>query len=524
MVREPVLDERDLAQLREQGITREEALRHLRLLRQPPAAIELDRPCTVGDGILVLGEADITRLRCSYEAARRAGRLMTFVPASGAASRMFQSLLAVYQRDRDLTYELLAGWAAQGDRDAQEACMALQEVCRFAFFDELKALMAGRGVDAMALASRGLFREIVSYLLTERGLNYAALPKALLPFHQYDGASRTAIEEHLVEAAGYVKDEQGSCRLHVTVSPEHEGTILAYVARVVPEYERHGGCRFEVRVSVQQPSTGTVAIGDDGDICRLPGGRLLLRPGGHGALLENLQGSGGDLVFIKNIDNVAPDRLKGETIRWKQALAGLLVELQEESSRHLARLTGRPADPPAIADAVRFVTGRLGWTMPIAGARNSVGAQQAAVISALNRPLRVCGVVKQTGEPGGGPFWVKQADGSLSLQIVEGAQVNTTSAEQTRIFAAATHFNPVDLVCGLRDWKGAPFTLRDYVDQDAAVITRKSQDGRELVAMERPGLWNGAMAFWNTVFVEVPIATFNPVKTVTDLLRPTHQN
>ncbi len=448
---------------------------------------------------------------------------MKFVPASGVASRMFKTLLSASASKRPLRREELAQVAAAGNHDARETLEVLEALPRFAFFKELQTALAASGRRIDHDLREGRFDAIVACLVGPKGLNYAGLPKGLLPFHQYDGAGRTAFEEHLVEAAGYAKDAQGRCRLHFTISPEHQEAIASAIAEKQQEYERRFSCRFEVRYSIQKPSTDTLAVDAAGAPARQVDGRLLLRPGGHGALIENLAESGGDIVFIKNIDNVAPDRMQGETIRWKLALAGLLVGLQAECQRHLQRLGASSADEQAIDAVVGFITSRLGRTMEQAGACTSLQARRAAAVSALNRPLRVCGVVRNAGEPGGGPFWVKGPQGEASKQIVEAAQVEASAQDQKRLFADSTHFNPVDLVCSVRDAQGAPFTLSEYVDEEAVFIARKSQDGRELTVLERPGLWNGAMAYWNTVFVEVPLATFNPVKTLLDLLRPAHQ-
>jgi hypothetical protein len=514
--------QRDLSQLQQRGITPDEATRQLRMLREPPGVIQLDRPCTVGDGIVRLSDEECTRLGAVADGAQQTGRCMKFVPASGAASRMFQSLLVVAGSGASVTREMLARRADAGEAAARDALQMLDALPRFAFYDALTEAMARRGQPLVNTDDR-CCRAILDCLLAADGLNYAALPKALIPFHREGKTSRTAVEEHLAEAAGYVQDSQGRCRLHLTVSAEHEQIVVAFLDEVRPEHERRLGCRFEMALSVQHPSSDTLAIDASGAPARTPDGMLILRPGGHGALLDNLQGCGGDIVFIKNIDNVAPDRLKPQTLRWKRALGGLLVELQQESRGHLDHLAARPDDQQAMDAATQCATSRLGWTMSRAGTCSSVAALRAAVVSALNRPLRVCGVVRNTGEPGGGPFWVKGPSGGVSAQLVESAQVDAGSAEQRRLYAASTHFNPVDLVCGLRDAQGASFPLRDYVDQHAVVVTRKVQDGRELRVLERPGLWNGAMTHWNTVFVEVPGETFTPVKSVLDLLRPSHQ-
>jgi hypothetical protein len=325
------------------------------------------------------------------------------------------------------------------------------------------------------------------------------MPKGLIPFHRYGDGVRTALEEHLAEAAETVD------RMYVTVAPEHLHAFRLHADRAVPG---HG-----IVWSVQRASTDTIAGDPAGGPFVTDDGRLVLRPSGHGALLANLQEVDADVVLVKNIDNVQRKGRREATIRWKKILGGRLVEIQREVHLHVARLRGSDVDAAALAEAA-------------AAARRLFGIEATAgpaLLEALDRPIRVCGVVRNTGEPGGGPFWVRGKDGSVSRQIVEGAQVDPAREDQKAIFAASTHFNPVDLACGMRDAAGTTFSLKKFVDPKTSIVTRKSQAGRELVALERPGLWNGAMAGWLTAFVEVPMETFTPVKTVMDLLRPEHQ-
>jgi hypothetical protein len=512
----------DLGQLREYGLAVEEVLRQLRLFEHPPPAPRLDRPCTIGDGIRTLSEAEIRAAQPAYEAACRGGRLMEFVPASGAASRMFQALLAARDSADSLRRDDVAQRAGRGDVNAQAVLAFIDGIGRFAFRDDLRAALAADGLDLEGLASAGVFGPILDRLLGAPGLDYAALPKGLLKFHWYPGGGRTPFEEHLVEAAATVRDAGGSCRAHFTVSPEHQARFRRLLEQIRSSYELRYEMRLDVGFSTQKPSTDTIAAGLDNQPFRMPDGRLLFRPGGHGALIENLNDLRGDIVFVKNIDSVVPDRLRATALRWKKALAALLVTLQQAIFTHLARLRGEPVRA-AMEDALRFAREELCLGVPGEFDAARADEQRALLIRKLDRPVRVCGVVRNTGEPGGGPFWVRGVDGSLSLQIVEQAQVDPESGEQRAIFAAATHFNPVDLVCGVRDSQGEPFDLRRFVDPQAVFIARKSKDGQELKALERPGLWNGGMADWTTIFVEVPVITFTPVKTVLDLLRPEHQ-
>ncbi|MDX1386630.1 MAG: DUF4301 family protein, partial [bacterium] len=333
-------------------------------------------------------------------------------------------------------------------------------------------------------------------------------PKALIPFHRYPEGSRNALEEQIREAGDYIQDTNGKCRIHFTIAPEHEDRFLEEIKKF--------GSTTEISLSSQSHSTDTVALDLNYNLLRDKEGHILFRPGGHGALLRNLDQLQGDIVFIKNIDNVAVERLQEITCRYKRALGGLLVELQQEMFSFLEAL-----DRGGIGQ--KQIQNMLDWVMKNLGLEAKTGDKKSWLKAMLHRPLRVCGMVPVQGEPGGGPFWVKMPDGSVSLQVVEQAQLNLSDPEQSNILKQSTHFNPVDFVCGLRDYRGRPFALHTFSDKNAVFISQKSQDGKEIKALELPGLWNGGMAFWNTVFVEVPLGTFNPVKTVNDLLREGHQ-
>lgn len=465
----------DLRQMAELGIAPEEALRQIELFRNPPPFTRVLRPCRLGDGIRQLSKVAEPWLLARFEEAARGGRVAKLVPASGAATRMFKELLA-------------------GENDAVRPF--LENLPRFAFYEDL----AGVPEDA-----------ILEHLLTEKGLDYADLPKGLLKFHRYPGGPRTPFEEHLVEAADVTRDADGVCRLHFTVSPQHQERFENLLEEVRPVYERRYGCRFQVSFSDQRRSTDTIAVDPENRPFRQEDGTLLFRPGGHGALLDNLNSLGWDLVLLKNIDNVVPDSRKPVVNGWKKALTGYLLALQERIFRLSERLE---ADPAALEEAAKLVEEELSRPIP-----EGVDRRQF-ILEALNRPLRICGVVKNQGEPGGGPFWVEDACGQVSLQIVESSQIDPKVRDE--VLSRSTHFNPVDIVCALRDRHGAPYDLNRFVDPSTVFISSKSHEGRPLKALERPGLWNGAMAGWNTVFVEVPDETFAPVKTVMDLLRPEH--
>jgi hypothetical protein len=523
MKAESVFSAEDLRDLAGRGITPATALAQIATFRKGLPFIALQRPCTVGDGIIHLSDTDLARYGASHTRAARQGRVMKFVPASGAASRMFQLLLAVMNRASSMSEEQIAFAAKAGDQECLAARQLVGSLKRFAFYDDLRALMARDGFDVDDLIARQHCQAILRYLLTPDGLNYANLPKALIKFHRYRDHTRTSLEEHVTEALAYAQDGDGVARLHLTVSPEHQHAVRVSLEDARPRYEQNGK-QLVITFSEQKPSTDTIAVDHDNNPFRTADGNLVFRPGGHGALLANLQDLRGDLVFLKNIDNVVPDRLKAETYRYKQALGGYLVELQEQMFRHVHALFHSRADERVLAEALEFAQTAFAIVPPAQFQQASFAEKLVFLVGKLNRPVRVCGVVKNTGEPGGGPFWVTHPDGEVSVQIVESSQVDLQSAEQQEIWSHASHFNPVDLVCGMRDYLGHPFNLSQFVDPQTGFIAHKSKDGKELKALELPGLWNGAMAQWNTVFVEVPAITFNPVKTLFDLLRPEHQD
>jgi hypothetical protein len=513
----------DREELARRGIRVEEAERQIETLRRPPRAIELDRPATTGDGIVSIDDGEVSELHARHEAAASRGRILKFVPASGAASRMFKELLHFQcGPGRTLSWDTVRSDAERGDANARALVRFLDELDRFPFRERLDGMLRTRGLDARALRAAGDYRPILDALLARDGLDFDAWPKGLLPFHDYAGSVRTPFEEHLVEAAEYARDADGRARLHFTVSIEHREAFERLLAEVRERYEGDHACRYDVSFSSQRPSTDTLAVDRAGEPFRDASGRLRFRPGGHGSLLANLGALGGDLVVVKNIDNVQPDDRRAPMVAWKKTLIGYVVRLEERVREHLSALERGSPTASILSRAAHFARNELmvelGDALP-----ESFEARRALLVDRLSRPLRVCGMVKNTGEPGGGPFWCRASDGTTGLQIVESAEVDRTDDRQRAILGAATHFNPVDLVCAVRDGRGRPFDLDRFVDPDAGIVTRKSEGGRELHALERPGLWNGAMARWNSVFVEVPLETFSPVKTVLDLLRDEHQ-
>lgn len=510
----------DRRELEERGVALAEAERQLALLRSPPPPARLLRPATLGDGIRRIAGAEEARLLARAEEAAAAGRLSKFVPASGAASRMFQaalSVLAANDRKR-LRRGPLEAAAKAGDAVAAEVLALVEKLDRFGFFPELAAAMERSGISRTACNRDGDYAPILMHLLRPVGLAYGAQPKALITFHREKGGLRTALDQHLAEAGAYVRDREGRARVHFTILPEHRARFKKRLelgaARLTPE------CTLEASLSLQAPATDTLALDETGEVAREASGTLLFRPGGHGALLGNLAAAGGDVVLIKNIDNVLPERFLPHVAHWKRLLAGLALELESERAEHLAAL--RRADPPPEArlKAVAFLRGAFG--LDVADEFANAGRTRE-LAELLDRPLRVCGMVANRGEPGGGPFWVAARDGQVTLQIVEGAEINRADPEQFEALKNSTHFNPVDLVTCLRNPAGEPYELARFADPATAFVSGKLHEGRLLRALEHPGLWNGAMAGWLTVFVEVPEDTFAPVKTVLDLLRPEHQ-
>ncbi|MDR1681668.1 MAG: DUF4301 family protein [Prevotellaceae bacterium] len=485
----------DHEQLARRGISAAQAETQLQNFRTGFPFLPVVAPATPDRGITRFDAGTQAALVQRFES--WGGSRLKFVPASGAATRMFKALYEAQQ-------QLPSGLAPS--RECETFFAALR---RFAFYDRLKT------VPGFAESDR---QSVIRALLDEEGLNYGRLPKGLLLFHRYGHGARTPFEEHLVEAALYAGDAAGVARLHFTVSPEHRSKFAALAEAVVPDYEKKYGRRFEIRFSEQKPSTDTLAADAHNAPFRHADGTLLFRPGGHGALLENLNEMTESVVFIKNIDNVAVEALHGETVHWKKALAGYLLQLRDQIGDAIA-LIERGASVGELQEIARFLDRSFCISLPDAAPE----ALAERLLAKLRRPLRVCGMVQNAGEPGGGPFIVSHDDGSTSLQIAESVQLDMENPEVRRLFHASTHFNPVDLVCSFDDYRGGRFHLPDFRDPATGLISLKSKDGRTLKAQELPGLWNGAMSHWNTAFVETPLVTFNPVKTVTDLLRKEHQ-
>lgn len=487
----------NLEQIRNQGLTVELIEEQLNNFRQGFPPMRLIAPAIPQNGIKILSEDEESRYISIFENSLSSGlNTMKFVPASGAASRMFKDL-----------YEFL-----ETGEENDFINDFFTNLKKFAFHDELKSLVTTDNK-----------KELIALLLNSEGLNFGNLPKGLLPFHKYNGFYRTPFEEHLIEAASYCTGNNGNAKIHFTISPEHEEGFNRLAEKIVPSYQKKLGVRFDIGFSFQHPSTDTIAANTDNTPYIDNEGRLLFRPGGHGALIENLSELDADLIFIKNIDNVVPDRLKHFTKRYKKALAGMLVELRNKLFAYLEKLDkpNAAADEDLLKNIEMFMKKELG--IQFDSSNMDPKTRVLFLQKKLNRPIRICGMVKNEGEPGGGPFWAKNNDQTVSLQIVEKVQIDLNDPKQLELLNQSTHFNPVDLICSIKNYKGEKFELVAFRDSQTGFISSKSKDGVSIKALELPGLWNGAMSDWNTVFVEVPVETFNPVKTINDLLRNEHQ-
>ena len=474
---------KDIDQIKSHGLTVDIVNQQIEKFETGFPFIDIVKPASIDDGIRQISETDCQTYTILYHEYQKTHKIVKFVPASGAATRMFKDL-----------FDFLS--SNMPNKTSRMTAMNIQQ---FAFWNDLKQYLPMNATD----------KNIVDALITDSGLGYGNMPKALIAFHKYPENVKTPLEEHLSEGFEYARSGD-DVHIHFTISPEHRSGFETLLNRIVPEYESKYGVKYDVSLSEQKMSTDTIAMNPDKTLFRNEDGSLLFRPAGHGALLANLGEIDADLIFIKNIDNVSVESLRGDTVKYKQALAGLLVYLQQQIFDFMKAIDSNNAD---IVKIHEFITNNLGikLTAPLS---------LAEYRDILNRPIRVCGVVKNTGEPGGGPFWVRDKTGLVSLQIVDSNQI---SPESKDIMNKSEYFNPVDLVCGIKDYQGNKFDLNQYVDEDCGFISEKSKNGLTLLAMERPGLWNGAMAKWNTIFVDVPLNTFTPVKIVTDLLGSAHQ-
>lgn len=511
----------DIKQFKKRGVKPEEVDRQVENFRRGFAPVVVEEAATVGNGIHALTRDEAETFARHFEDLKDKTEMVKFVPASGSATRMFKLLNSFRARYTGSDEDYLRFLREKEPGTMYSFFAKLKE---YPFYHHLKAALHEDRLDLDKLLWKNRFQEILDYLLTEKGLNYNHTPKALIDFHIYKDHVRTALEEHLVEAALYCNDGKRAS-VHFTVSEEYLSRVKAHVKAVQKAYREDYGVTFDVTYSVQKPETDTVSLDARGELLRDGEGNVVFRPGGHGALIHNLNDLKERLIFIKNIDNVTPDRNKEDTVFYKKVLAGVLLDVQERVYGYMKRLDkAKEVTPELLAEVETFVREDLGFQPEEGSVPTETGARVKYLRGLLDRPLRVCGMVRNEGEPGGGPFWVKTAEGGRRLMIVESAQINLRDKEQKKIFAGSTHFNPVDIVCGTYNYKGKKYDLEEFIDREQGFITEKSFEGQDIRVQELPGLWNGAMARWNTLFVEVPLSTFSPVKTVFDLLRFEHRN
>ena len=505
-------NENDKKQMAAKGITEPVIEAQLKRFETGFPWLKLEAAATVGHGIMRLDAKQQTQCAKVWKDFQGEGAsIEKFQPASGAASRMFKNLFAFINEGKT---------APETDFERE----FFGNITLFAFFPQLnKTCVSLYQSNVAELIEAGRYADVLKALLLPEGMNYGSLPKALLKFHRAAaGTVHTPLEEHLEEGAQYAADSNRCVRIHFTVSPEHRSGFERLIKAKVPLMEKVWGVKYEITLSEQKASTDTIAVNMDNTPYRDASGRLLFRPAGHGALLENLNERDADVVFIKNVDNVVPLRLRSVTTRYKKVLGGYLVMVQRQVKKYLEMLDKGNVKSADLKAMLRYVRKTLCVVDPAADGLDDE-ALAGWLRDKLNRPIRVCGVVPNEGEPGGGPYLAYNADGSASPQILESGQINPDDAAAVEMMKGGTHFNPVDLVCYIKDYKGIKFDLRQFVDVETGFISVKSKDGVDIKALELPGLWNGSMSNWNTIFVEVSIDTFNPVKTVNDLLRRTHQ-
>ena len=506
----------DFVQVYEHGIPLENIQKQLTIFKKGISKTVLVEPATVSNGILKLSKNDFQQKADFFDAHKSALKLNKFVPASGAASRMFK-FLSEFLNDFEIEKESINAYINR--KKDSELSIFIVGMDKFPFFDAVYGKLKEIFPDFDNLERDYKNYYFIKFLLSPDYFDYANKPKGVLPFHKYKTHIATAAEEHLHECA-YYASSNGVSNLHFTVSEAHQSQFESIIDTVKSEMEKESGTVINTSYSFQNKSTDTIAVDLKNNPFRDKNDKLLFRPGGHGALIENLDNLDADIVFIKNIDNVIQNHIESIAL-YKKTLAGVLVELQQKVFKYLNGID--EGNVKHLDEIIDFVKNELNIGVNDGFSKYTSENKISYLKELLDRPIRVCGMVKNEGEPGGGPFWVQDSKGVVSLQIVESSQVDLANAGQAKILASATHFNPVDLVCGMRNYKNEKFDLTQFVDHNSGFIVEKTQNGKPLKSYELPGLWNGAMAKWITVFVEVPLITFNPVKTVNDLLKDPHQ-
>lgn len=508
-----MLSGKDLKQLADKGITETQFQTQIENFEKGFPFANLAGAATVGDGIVHFTEVEAQEYATLFDQQKDNFSMTKFVPASGAASRMFKDLIDFEQK-----YD-----ASDKKIGFAHMLRCMENVSLFAFAEELEKVLQKDDYDLKRLVYEKNYSQIARYILSEQGLDYQHKPKAMLLFHRYANEVRTAFEEHLVEAAAYATNVDKTVRMHFTISPEHKSMFVEKMQQVVPKWEERLGVRYIIDFTEQMSKTDMVALDKKGCVVRNADGSILFRPGGHGALIENLNALESDLIFIKNIDNVTTDSLRPTTYLYKKALAGYLLHIQQAVYECLHHLESLSVNEASLSQIEGFAAKMLNIRFSMTYFSRSMRERVSYLARKLNRPIRVCGMVKNEGEPGGGPYWVRNQHGHKSLQIIESSQIDFNNRFQVDMVKESSHFNPVDLICAVRNYKGNKFNLKNYIDKNTGFISKKKQNGIDMTIQELPGLWNGAMADWNTIFVEVPIETFTPVKTIEDLLRKEHQ-
>jgi hypothetical protein len=503
------------------NMTIEEIGQQLKLLTRGIKVPKLVRPCKIGDGIIRLKEEDFDELLKNFTSASLARKITKFIPASGAASRMFHKGHSILNRFGDFNFDELVN-NSKNDSECKSVLDFLNNIQKFAFYQDIKNILNKNDEEIKSLILKSPSTILKTVMFVE-GLNYAFKPKAAIKFHTYPEENRTAFEEQIFESLHYVADKDNRLKIHFTISEEHTDlfqdlTKTAKLKLATTDF------KIDITYSYQKKHTDTIIVNLNNEIFYNNKGTLVRRQSGHGALLENLNEINGDIVVIKNIDNVTVEKFNKDTILYKKLLVGLLVKIQKKVFDYLELLDKNNLNESELNEILNYLEKYLSISKPTEFDFWDYDKKKDFLVKYLDRPIRICGMVKNEGEPGGGPFWVEDEMSNLSLQIIEQAQIDMQDENQKSIFNKSTHFNPVDLVCGVKNYKGNNFNLKKFIDRESGIVTKKSKNGNEVKVLELPGLWNGSMAYWNTIFVEVPISTFNPVKEVNDLLNPAHQN
>lgn len=516
-----ILTQQDLIQLKSEEHRLEELTDQIRIYKSGIPNISLNRAAKTGDGIKVFSDEETDQFVIEYYEQIKYKSVIKYVPASGAASRMFKDLLQFYQSKTSYSFEELKQMS-KTDKSLKTVFSFISNLTDFAFYDELAELVGRDGETTEALIKKNQLKKLISYVIAEQGLNLSNLPKGEIKFHRYNQVGRTAFEEQLVESINYIDNGSGEIKLHFTVPQESLLRLKSFFDVLSASYKRKG-INFLITLSFQNKSTDTLAVDLNNNPFRDSNGKLLFRPAGHGALLQNLNDIDEDIIFIKNIDNISPEYLHPQNVKYKKLLGGILIEVQNQIFNYINKIVSDNVIGNELHEVENFSAETLSFTFPPEYNQLDVNSKAKYLFNKLNRPLRVCGMVVNEGHPGGGPFWIEEKDGTQSLQIIESAQIDLNNEKQRLIFNSSTHFNPVDIVCSIKDFQGNKFDLHKFINPSTSLIAMKSKDGRELKSLELPGLWNGSMHYWNTIFVEVPKITFNPVKEVNDLLKAEHQ-